>query len=296
MVSLILVFILFHYLLLLLGVSYLTLYERHLLGLSQLRLGPNKPFFMGLVLPLLDGLKLFRKGFFFPYYSSPFYFVLGPLFMFFLLFIYWAIIPYSFSILSISNSGLYFLVLLGSVVYSLFILGYFSKSKYAYLGAMRSTSQRISFEVSFFFLVFSYMVFHKFLSFTISGLVFFLPLTLLWFLFMLVELGRAPFDFPEAERELVSGYSLEYAGVLFVFVFLREYGFILFFCSLYSQLFLSWLGTPVFSFYLVLTFCIFLRSCLPRYRYDILIRFFWKVLLPFSMLLMGDYVLFYYRT
>jgi len=190
------------------------------------------------------------------------------------------------------NGGLFFLVLLGRVVYSLFILGYFSKRKYAYLGAIRSTTQSVRFEVSFFFLVFSYMVFHNHLSFIISGLFFMLPLSFLWFLFMLVELCRAPFDFPECESELVSGYSVEYAGFLFVFIFLREYGFILFFCCLFSQLFLSWLGFPALTFYLVVTFCIFLRSCLPRYRYDILMGFFWITLLPLSILFIGVYVVF----
>lgn len=139
--------------------AYLTLLERHVLALGQSRLGPNKPFFLAFVLPVLDGFKLFKKQVFSPSYSSLFYYYLAPVFIFFLLFFYWSVYPYFFALYTFSNSFLFFLCLVGSSVYAIFFTGYYSASKYAYLGSIRSTSQSISFEVVFFFFYFFYYVF-----------------------------------------------------------------------------------------------------------------------------------------
>jgi NADH-quinone oxidoreductase subunit H len=245
---------------------------------------------MGILLPFMDGLKLFQKETLAPRYCYQGYYFLAPFFMFLLMFLYWGVSPYKYPVLRMPNGSLFFLSLLGRTVYRTFLAGYSSKSKYAHLGAIRAAAQSISFEVAFFFLVLRYVILWKDLGVRVGGRLFAFPMAALWLMFLLVELGRAPFDFPECERELVSGYHLEYGGPLFVVIFLREYGFLLFFSSLFSQMFLGWSGAPCFVFYLLLTFCVFLRSCLPRYRYDALMGLFWQVLLPVSMLI----VLFYY--
>jgi NADH:ubiquinone oxidoreductase subunit H len=155
-----------------------------------------------------------------------------------------------------------------------FFSGYFSKSKYSFLGRIRSAAQSVSFEVRFFFMVLSYIFFNKNFQFSISFRALLFPLAFLWFITMVVELGRAPADFSERESELVRGYNLEYGGIFFIFLFIREYGFLLFFSSLYSQIFLAWSGIPSISIYLVFTVLLILRASLPRYRYDLLIGFF----------------------
>jgi NADH:ubiquinone oxidoreductase subunit H len=128
---------------------------------------------------------------------------------------------------SFSYSVLFFFCLVGSSVYVNFLGGYYSGSKFSYLGSMRVLLQRLGFEVSFFFLILSYLFLMSCFEFNISGNLFLFPLSYPWFMSILVELGRSPVDFIEGERELVSGYNTEFSGVFFIFLFLSEYGFLL---------------------------------------------------------------------
>jgi len=202
------------------------------------------------------------------------------------MFIYWKVLPYRYPVTRIPFGGLLLIALVGRSVYIRFLLGFSSKRKYSYMGAIRGVAQSLSFEVVFFFLVFSFISVYKSLTVCAYSRVFYLPLSVLWLLFILAEIGRAPFDFTEAERELVSGFNLEYGAVFFVFIFLSEYGFLLFFSILFSLVFLEWMGFPCFSFYIAVTLRLVLRAVLPRYRYDSLMGLFWEILLPVSILQM----------
>ena len=187
------------------------------------------------------------------------------------------LLPFLFFFMNFEISFLFFLCLIGILVYIMLLVGIYRKSKYSLLGAIRSRRQRISFEVVFFFLLYCFINFLQ--SFIINCffnfiLLLFFPLLLI---IVLVELNRAPFDFREGERELVRGYNLEISSYLFVLLFLREYGFLLFFSVFLSYLFF-------YNFFIFTIFIIFIilliRSAFPRYRYDKLMFFFWIVLLP----------------
>jgi len=275
--------LLFYFLLVLLSVAYLTLYERHLLGLRQLRRGPGKATFRGVLQPLLDALKLLQKCTLRPSGADTLYYHLMPLLGFGLLFFQMLLIPALSCFLGFAYGGLLLLCLVGVLVYTTFFLGYYSSSKYAYVGALRAGVQRISYEVVLFFLFFSVLRLSGSFGLVPGFSLILLFLFFILFLVCLAELGRAPFDFTEGERELVRGYNLEYRGVLFVFIFLSEYGFMLFFSGLLSRLCFGWAGGPSLSPFLVLTLFLLCRRALPRYRYDLLMLFFWRVLLPVSM-------------
>lgn len=280
------------YLFLILRIAFLTLMERHILGLSQIRLGPNKTLFIGLTQPILDAFKLFHKEVIWLYYSRDYIYLFGPLFIHLVFYMYWIVRPYYFSYQFLGTSSLFFMCLVGFTVYTFFFMGYYSGRKFSYLGAMRSTVQSLRFEVSFFFLVLSYFFLIYYFQFILRISFFYFLIFILWLFFVLVEVGRAPIDFREAESELVRGYNLEYGGIFFVILFLREYGFLIFFSSLTRSLFLNWIGSLRIKFFLILWLLVFLRSTLPRYRYDKLMYLFWRKLLPFTMIMLLYYFIF----
>lgn len=195
----------------------MTLFERHLLGMSQLRCGPNKTILKGIFQPLLDALKLMQKEFLVLYKSRDFYYIISPIMIFLIFFFFWYSSPYMFIWARFINSILFFFCLVGISVYINFIGGYYSGSKYSYLGAIRAVAQSISFEVSFFFLLLCYINLVLKYEFSIRNIIFICPLFYPWIISIVVELGRAPLDFIEGERELVSGYNVEYSGTLFIF-------------------------------------------------------------------------------
>ena len=293
---------------LLISVAYFTIAERKLMGSIQRRRGPNVIGFLGLLQPLADGLKLFVKETIFPSNSNIYLFILAPLLTFILSLIGWAVIPLSETVVvSDLNLGVLYLFAISSLsVYGIILAGWSSNSKYPFLGSLRSAAQMISYEVSIGFIIVNICVCVG--SFNLSTIVlsqdkiWFLiplfPMFVLFYISMLAETNRHPFDLPEAEAELVSGYNVEYSAMTFALFFLGEYANMLLMSAFSSILFLGgWLPllniTPLNllpgSFWLSIkiligvTFFILTRAALPRYRYDQLMYIGWKSFLPLSL-------------
>nr|YP_009128933.1 NADH dehydrogenase subunit 1 [Triodontophorus brevicauda]AJT48003.1 NADH dehydrogenase subunit 1 [Triodontophorus brevicauda] len=263
------------------AIAFITLYERHLLGSSQNRLGPTKVSFMGVLQALLDGVKLLKKEQMTPLNSSDMSFLLVPGISFVVMYLEWYVLPYFFDFLSFEYSLLFFLCLIGFSVYTTLISGIVSKSKYGIVGALRASSQSVSYEIAFSLYLLAIMIHYSMFSFvsdfTLSLLIIYLP-----FLVMIIaELNRAPFDFAEGESELVSGYNVEYASVAFVLLFLSEYGSLIFFSVMTSMLFFKF--SMVVSF-VVFSVTVFIRSSYPRFRYDKMMTMFWFKFLPISLI------------
>lgn len=293
---------------LLISIAYFTIAERKLMGIIQRRKGPNVVGFMGILQPLADGLKLFTKETILPSNSNLSIFLFAPSLTFMLSLIGWVVIPFSEEIvLSDLNVGILYLFSVSSLsVYGIIMAGWSSNSKFPFLGALRSTAQMISYEVSIGFIIITVCICAG--SFNLSEIVlsqkkiwYLIPLFPSFIMFavsMLAETNRHPFDLPEAEAELVSGYNVEYSAMTFALFFLGEYANMLLMSSFISILFLGgWL--PIFDSYVLncipgpiwlslkvvlgVTFFILTRATLPRYRYDQLMFIGWKCFLPLSL-------------
>jgi NADH-quinone oxidoreductase subunit H len=293
---------------LLISVAYFTIAERKFMGSIQRRRGPNVIGFVGLLQPLADGLKLFVKETILPSNSNIYVFLLAPVLTFVLSLIGWAVIPLAETIvISDMNLGVLYLLAVSSLsVYGIIMAGWSSNSKYPFLGSLRSAAQMISYEVSIGFIIVNICVCAG--SFNLSNIVLaqekiwfiipLFPMFILFYISMLAETNRHPFDLPEAEAELVSGYNVEYSAMTFALFFLGEYANMLLMSAFSSILFLGgWL--PLFnivplnmlpgSFWLSLKivigvlFFILTRAALPRYRYDQLMHIGWKSFLPLSL-------------
>jgi NADH-quinone oxidoreductase subunit H len=293
---------------LLISVAYFTIAERKIMGIIQRRKGPNVIGFLGLLQPLADGLKLFVKETIFPSNSNITIFLIAPMLTFILSLIGWAVIPFANQIvLADINVGILYLLATSSLsVYGIVMAGWSSNSKYPFLGALRSAAQMISYEVSIGFIIINVCICTG--SFNLSSIVlaqttiwFIIPLLPMFIIFcvsMLAETNRHPFDLPEAEAELVSGYTVEYSAMTFALFFLGEYANMLLMSAFVSILFLGgWLplinifplnilpGSFWFSLKIALgvIFFIVTRATLPRYRYDQLMYIGWKSFLPLSL-------------
>lgn len=293
---------------LLISVAYFTIAERKIMGIIQRRKGPNVIGFLGLLQPLADGLKLFSKETILPSNSNVIIFLLAPILTFLLSLISWSVIPFSEKIvLSDINVGILYLFATSSLsVYGIVMAGWSSNSKYPFLGALRSAAQMISYEISIGFIIVNVCICAG--SFNLSNIVFaqkniwfivpLFPMFVIFYISMLAETNRHPFDLPEAEAELVSGYNVEYSAMTFALFFLGEYANMLLMSAFAAILFLGgWLPlinifpfnyfSGSFWFSLKITFgvvfFIITRAALPRYRYDQLMLIGWKCFLPLSL-------------
>nr|AND96418.1 NADH deshydrogenase subunit 1 [Phalops ardea] len=284
----------------LVGLAFLTLMERKVLGYIQIRKGPNKVGYMGILQPFSDAIKLFTKEQTFPLMSNLVIYYMSPVFSLFLSLMLWLCMPFLTYLFSFNLGILYFLCCSSLGVYTIMLAGWSSNSNYALLGGLRAVAQTISYEVSLFLILLSFL----FLTCSLNLLDFLkyqeymwflflcLPLCMMWFVSSLAETNRTPFDFAEGESELVSGFNVEYSSGGFALIFLAEYSSILFMSMLCCILFL---GANLMSlfFYLKLVFMAFLwvwvRGTLPRYRYDKLMYLCWKSYLPVSL----NYLLFF---
>lgn len=291
---------------LLIAVAYFTLAERKILGAIQRRMGPNVVGVFGLLQPLSDGFKLLMKETVLPSSANQLIFIISPILTFTISLMGWAIIPFDkYSLLAEMNIGVLYLFAMSSLgVYGIIMSGWSSNSKYAFLGALRSTAQMVSYEVSIGFIMITIVVCVG--SFNLEEIIdcqrelwfvfTFFPLFLMFFTSALAETNRHPFDLPEAEAELVSGYNVEYSAMGFALFSLGEYSNMLMMSSINVILFfggwlppLSILSFIPGSFWFGLKICFFvilfvwMRAALPRYRYDQLMNLGWKVFLPISL-------------
>jgi NADH-quinone oxidoreductase subunit H len=293
---------------LILGIAYLTLAERRVIAAMQLRRGPNVVGPFGLLQPIADALKLLHKEFIIPDAANPVLFVLAPVLTFSLGLAAWAVIPLDAGlVLADINVGILYLFAISSLgVYGIIIAGWASNSSYAFFGALRSAAQMISYEVSMGFVMISVLLCVGSLNLTKiveaqENLWFVIPLFpmfIVFFISILAETNRTPFDLAEAEAELVAGYHVEYSSLAFALFFLGEYANMILLSAVTTILFFGgWLppfGVVPFTWvpgilWFILKICFFLfiflwvRATLPRYRYDQLMRLGWKVFLPLSL-------------
>ena len=293
---------------LLVAVAYLTLLERKVMASMQQRRGPNVVGLFGLLQPLADGLKLLIKETILPSSANTIIFILAPIITFLLALVTWSVIPFGADMVLIDlNVGILFVFAISSLgVYGIIAAGWSSNSKYSFLGALRSAAQMVSYEVSIGLIIMCVLLCAG--SLNLSEIVYaqkevwycvpLFPLFIMFFISGLAETNRAPFDLPEAEAELVSGYNTEYAAMGFALFFLGEYANMILMCSVLSILFLGgWLplinispfnlipGVFWFGFKVTILLFVFVwvRAAFPRYRYDQLMRLGWKVFLPFSL-------------
>ena len=289
----------------LVGVAYLTYAERKVLAAMQLRKGPNVVGPVGLLQPFADAIKMFLKETIIPTGANRALFLLAPMLTFGLAMIAWAVIPVNdgWAIANINVGVLYLFAISSLGVYGIIIAGWASNSKYAFMGALRSAAQMVSYEVSMGFVMVSVLLCVG--SLNLNDIVvaqnrvwFFLPLFpmfVVFFISTLAETNRAPFDLPEGESEIVAGFFVEYSAMAFGLFFLGEYANMMLMSSMTTILFLGGWQAPfgilphagVLWFVLKVLVCLFVfvwvRATFPRYRYDQLMRLGWKVFLPLSL-------------
>lgn len=281
---------------LLVSIAYLTLAERKVLGYIQSRKGPNIVGLYGLLQPIADGLKLFTKEIIIPNHANLFIYLMSPILSLTLAFVAWGVIPYEEGVvLSDLGLGILYIFVVSSIsVYAVLMSGWASNSKYAFLGAIRAAAQMISYEVSIGLIIISVVLCVGSLNLTEIVLAqkeiwFILPLfpaAIMFFVSVLAETNRVPFDLTEGESELVSGFNVEYSSMSFALFFLAEYANIILMSGLSVILFLGgglrfmWLGIKTV---IVIFFFIWIRASFPRIRYDQLMALLWKSYLPLSL-------------
>nr|UPL65337.1 NADH dehydrogenase subunit 1 [Pachyphlegyas modiglianii] len=278
----------------LLAVGFVTLLERKVLGYTQSRKGPNKVGILGLMQPFSDGMKLFMKEQAYLYVSNYLIYYFSPIFMLVLSLMIWLLMPQLINVFNFNLGLLFFLCCGGMGVYGIMMTGWSSNSNYSLLGMIRGIAQTISYEVSMtFILLFNFMLI---LSYNLLDFFYYQFYT--WFMFLslplffsfliscLAETNRAPFDFAEGESELVSGFNVEYMGAGFSFIFLSEYMNIVFMSLIMALIYLGGNINSIFFYgkiVMLIFWFIWVRSSLPRYRYDKLMYLTWKMFLPMSL-------------
>jgi NADH-quinone oxidoreductase subunit H len=303
---------------LLLAIAYVIYFDRKIWAAIHLRRGPNVVGPWGLLQSFADGLKLLVKETVIPSGANKGVFIIAPMLMFVVAMVAWAVIPFGEGlVLSNLNVGVLYLFAISSLgVYGIIMSGWASNSRYAFLGAMRSAAQMVSYEVSIGFVIVTVLLCVGSLNLSDvvmaqEGLWFFIPLFpvfIIFFISALAETNRAPFDLPEAEAELVAGYQVEYSSLTFALFWLGEYAAVLLMCAMITTLFFGgWLSPfdnflfnwipgmtafnefmPGLVWFVLKTFFFFfvfswVKATVPRYRYDQLMRLGWKVFLPLSL-------------
>jgi NADH-quinone oxidoreductase subunit H len=304
---------------LMLSVAYLTLWERKLIGWIQIRIGPNRVGPLGLLQPVADGLKLLFKEIILPANAAKGLFILAPVLMLTPALAAWAVIPFGPElVLADINAGLLYIMALSSMgVYGVIVAGWASNSKYAFLGAMRSAAQMVSYELAMGFALVVVLMVSGSLNlsdivaqqgrgyFASQGLSFLswnwlplAPMVLVYFVSGIAETNRAPFDVVEGESEIVAGHMVEYSGMTFALFFLAEYMNMILISALTVLMFFGGWQAPVASaltawippflwfiakLFVVVSFFLWIRATFPRYRYDQIMRLGWKVFIPLTL-------------
>jgi NADH-quinone oxidoreductase subunit H len=304
---------------LILSVAYLTLWERKLIGWMQIRLGPNRVGPIGLLQPFADVLKLLFKEIILPTNASKALYLIAPILMIMPAIAVWAVIPFSPElVLADINAGLLYIMALSSMgVYGVIVAGWASNSKYAFLGAMRSAAQMVSYELAMGFALVVVLMVSGSLNlsdivegqgkgyFASKGLTFLswnwlplAPMLVVYFVSGVAETNRAPFDVVEGESEIVAGHMIEYSGMTFALFFLAEYMNMLMISALTALMFfggwqapvdsivLNWIppyGWLLIKIFFIVSMFLWIRATFPRYRYDQIMRLGWKVFIPLTL-------------
>jgi NADH-quinone oxidoreductase subunit H len=291
------------------AVAYLTLAERKVIGWMQIRIGPNRVGYYGLLQPLADGLKLLMKEIIVPSGSNKFLFIIAPILTLMPALAAWAVVPFNAElVISNANAGLLYILAMTSLgVYGVILAGWASNSKYAFLGCLRSAAQIVSYEIAMGFALVTVLMAAQ--SLNLGDIVhgqqgkygmlnwYFIPLFPMFLVYLIsgvAETNRAPFDVAEGESEIVAGFHVEYSGMAFALFFLGEYANMILIGFLTSIMFLGgWLSPVPFLpdsivwIFAKVAFVLFLflwfRATFPRYRYDQLMRLGWKIFIPVSL-------------
>jgi NADH-quinone oxidoreductase subunit H len=294
-----------------LAVAYLTYAERKVIGYMQVRIGPNRVGFKGLLQPIADGIKLLMKEIIIPSGANKFLFVLAPVLTIAPALAAWAVIPFSPElVLANVDAGLLYILAMTSIgVYGVIIAGWASNSKYAFLGSLRSAAQIVSYEIAMGFALVGVLMAAQSLNLVeiVKGQTggmfswYWLPLFPMFIVYLIAgvaETNRAPFDVAEGESEIVAGFHVEYSGMAFAVFFLAEYANMILIAALTSLMFLggwqplfdiapfNWIPGFVwlmFKIGFVLFLFLWFRATFPRYRYDQIMRLGWKVFIPITL-------------
>jgi len=292
------------------AVAYLTLAERKVIGYMQIRIGPNRVGYFGLLQPIADGVKLFLKEIIIPSGSSKFLFVIAPIMAFAPALAAWAVVPFGDGMaLANVNAGLLYILTMTSLgIYGIIIAGWASNSKYAFLGAVRSAAQIVSYEIAMGFALVCVLMASQSMNLTdiVKGqhghwgalnwyVIPLFPMFIVYLISGVAETNRSPFDMAEGESEIVAGFHVEYSGMAFAVFFLAEYANMILIAFLTSIMFLGgWLSPVPFlpdSFIwllgkvaFILLLFLWFRATFPRYRYDQLMRLGWKVFIPLTII------------
>nr|UTN43069.1 NADH dehydrogenase subunit 1 [Halipeurus diversus] len=281
------------------SVAFFSLFERKMMSLIQLRKGPNKVSFYGILQPISDAIKLMTKEDSSPDNSSKIVYSISPVLFMLISLLIWLTIPTSWNIFYIDSSILLIILCFSLSVYGLIALGWFSNSKYAMLGSMRSISQSISYEIVLSFSIFSFMIYCMTLNLkNVSGMqeyiwnvLPFMSVSIITMISMLAEGNRSPFDLSEGESELVSGYCVEYGCTSYTLIFLSENVYLMYMSFVFSSLFLG-INFMFMKISLMVVLFVWIRATMPRMRFDKIMMLCWLVLMPIILCVVMLYVLF----